>query len=145
MAPASMQLPGSEITQSEYLQDTFGGEGSATVQLTKSQQYDYSPAGNEAYMISIGAEPVWDYEAKDITRTMGHETNHPIVHQLKALISDAYVLVADDIAEWNHYIQGKGEDPQGREVLVVMGSDDNTVVFKARDATSRDKYFVYRG
>ena len=140
-----VQLPGADEVQSDYLEDVFGGEGSATVQLTKDQIYDYSPAGNEAYMLSIGAEPVWDYEAKKITARMGAETNHPIVHKLKALLSDDYVLVADDIAEWNHYIQGNGEDPQGRGVLVVMGSDDNTVVFKARNASSRDKYFVYRG
>ena len=144
MAP-DVQLPGTDIIQSDYLEDEFAGVGPATVQLTKDQVYDYSPAGNEAYMISIGAEPMWDTDAKKITARMGAETNHPITHQLKALLSDAYVLVTDDNAEWNHYISNHGEDPQGREVLVVMGSDDNTVVFKARDASSRDKYFVYRG
>ena len=128
----------------DYLMGVHGGTGPATVQLAKSQMHDYSPAGNEAYMASRGIESMWDTDAKKITRHKGHETNHPIVHQLKELLSDAYVLVSND-QEWRHYITGRGQDPAGRAVLVTMGSDDNSVVFKARDATSRDKYFVYRG
>ena len=140
-APSQVQLPGSEETQIDYLQDTFGGESPATVQLTQSQRFDYSPEGMDAYMQRKGIMPIDDIDAQQIVKRMGAE-NFPITYEVKDMISDGYILVTEMGDEFMNYIQHKADDPQGRKILMSMGSDENTVVFKERDGYN---YYIYRG
>jgi lipopolysaccharide biosynthesis regulator YciM len=124
----------------EFLYDTHAGSGPATIQLTKSQQHDYSREGMNAYMQRIGAMTVSDNQAMKITRSMDSE-NHPITYKLKDMLSDAYFLVTE-MDEFMNHVQRRNDDQLGRKVLVVMGSDASTVVFKDRDSPN---YYVYRG
>lgn len=139
-APSQVQLPGSEEIQTDYLQDTFGGSP-ATVQLTQSQRFDYSPEGMDAYMQRKGIMPIDDLDAQQIVKRMGAE-NFPITYEVKDMISDGYLLVTEMGDEFMNYIQRRADDPQGRKILITMGSDENTVVFKERDGYN---YYIYRG
>ncbi len=72
------------------------------------------------------------------------------VIDLKKMIKDAYVLADPDLPEgsqeFNHYVQNRYPDKLGRQILVVMASDEQKVVFKdmARNpAGGGPKYFVY--
>jgi hypothetical protein len=67
--------------------------------------------------------------------------NHPITYKLKDMLSDAYFLVTE-MDEFMNHVQRRNDDQLGRKVLVVMGSDASTVVFKDRDSPN---YYVYRG
>jgi len=124
----------------EFLHDTHTGSGPATIQLTKSQRYDYDREGMNAYMQRIGAMTVSDVQARKITSSLDSE-NHPITYKLKDMLSDAYFLVTE-MDEFMNHVQRRNDDKLGRKVLVVMGSDESTVVFKDRDSPN---YYVYRG
>lgn len=131
----------------EYLEDIHKGRGPARLELPLSARFDYSGG----YLERIGAQIISNTEARKLSRSMPY-TGEPMqsVIDLKKMIKDAYVLVDPDLPEgsqeFNHYVQNRYPDKLGRQILVVMASDEQKVVFKdmARNpAGGGPKYFVY--
>jgi len=136
-----------DMRSQEYLEDIHKGRGPARFELPLSARFDYTGG----YLESIGAQLISDTEARNLSRSMSY-TGEPMqsVVDLKKMIKDAYVLVDPDLPEgsreFNHYVQNRYPDKLGREILVVMASDEQTVVFKdmaGNPAGGEPKYFVY--
>lgn len=129
----------------------------ASMQLPKTAQYNYDGNSPDNYLArKYNAKTVDRFEARKINDQIHNDRRKKgligkpsqFSASLKDAIKDAYLLVDGDIdsGEFRRYVSGREDDSQGRPILVVMASNEETIVAKDRDrnpATGRGpSYYI---
>lgn len=101
-----------------------------------------SVVDHDGFLAMKGAKEVRDSEARSLANSfvrVDMAAAESAEMKLASLLNPAFNLVVD-MSSFNEYVTQRKPDPQGRPILVSMGSDGQKVVFKYRD---QPKYYVY--